>query len=282
MILLLLLVLAVPICSIPTALIVWLLHRDEQAEDSKLVRDFVVFLCLFVFAFWQVSKSHSVRMRLDPDYRIQTEIESNPVYKSLDGMENEAKLVYDKLAAAMYQGNTLQQALLLTRPWLRDEITHYSGFADQKTRLKWARFHIATLKELQNINASTCYQEIAQHDLDENILLRGFSSENSQAFQQVVAEIHQSALRGMSHEYPKDERPADFNATALENSTINKDLEEKFGTEIVDIIRRHHFSDPEPSAPEKICAARIYQLESMLERPQATASLLVDSALRYK
>jgi hypothetical protein len=263
-------------------LIVWLLHRDEQAEDSKLIRDFVVFLCLFVFAFWQVSKSHSVRMHLDPDYRIQVEIENHPVYQSLEGLESEANTLKAGLSDEMHKGKSIQQALLLTRPWLRDEVTHYSGFADQKTRLKWAKLYVATLKELQDINASACYQEIAQHDLDQNILLRGFSSENSQAFQQIVVDVHQSAIRGMSHNYPSDERPADFNATALENNTINKDIEEKFGTDIVDIIRRHQFTDAEPSSPEKICAARIYQLESMLERPQATASLLVDSALRYK
>lgn len=282
MIILLLLVLAVPICSIPTALIVWLLHRHEQAADGKLIRDFVVFLVLFVTAFWQITKSHGVRMRLDPDYRIQVEIESNPVYLSLKGLESEAKTFHDKLVNSMRAGKSIQQALLLARPWLRDEVTNYSGFADQKTRLRWASLYVATLKELQNIDSSSCYQEIGQHDLDESILVRGFSFENSQVFQQTVVDVHESALRGMSHEYPKDERPADFNATALENSAINKDIEERFGTEIVDIIRRHRFSDSEPGAPEKICAARIFQLESMLKRPQATASLLVDSALRYK
>jgi hypothetical protein len=282
MMLLIMLVLALPICSIPTALIVWLLHRDEQAEDSKLIRDFVVFLCLFVFAFWQVTKSHSVRMRLDPEYRIQVQIEANPVYQSLKGMESEASTLNAKLSDAMHKGKSIQDALLLARPWLRNEITHYSGFADQKTRLKWARLYVDTLKELQNINSMSCYQEIGQRDLDEEILMRGFSNENTQAFQQAVVDIHRSAIRGMGHDYPKDERPADFNATALENNTINKDIEEKFGADIVDIIRRHHFSDPEPNAPQRICAARIYQLESMLERPQATAALLVDSALRYR
>ena len=278
----LVLLLAAPLCSIPTAIVVWLLHRNEPTEDGKLVRDYVVFLCLFAVSLWQVTRLHSVRMRFDSDYRIQTQLDANPIYHAMDGIESEAQTFRAKLAQLMYEGNNEQQAMRLMRPWLRNEATSYSGFADQKTRLQWASRYVSTLKELQSNDPMTCYKEIAQQDLDPSTLEQIYSAENTAAFQQAAAEVFKSAVRGMKHDYPADDYPADFNAAARESAIINNDLDTQFDSEVADIIRRHRFSATNAVNPEKICAARIFQLESMLQRPQAMAALLVDSALRYK
>jgi hypothetical protein len=82
----------------------------------------------------------------------------------------------------------------------------------------------------------------------------------------------------MRHELPR-EQPADFNAAALEFRSIKAGLEREFGGDIASWISSRD-RQAWPVAEEKLCAARIAQLEAMLTRPKATAALLIDSALR--
>jgi hypothetical protein len=84
----------------------------------------------------------------------------------------------------------------------------------------------------------------------------------------------------MRREYPPDDKPADFNRTALEFHAIQEGVSQQYGQSIADLIAKRGFGTSPTALPEQMCSARIFQLEAMLERPKATAALLIDSALR--
>ena len=57
-------------------------------------------------------------------------------------------------------------------------------------------------------------------------------------------------------------------------------MAQDFGPEVSALLTNKRFPLSPPMSADTVCAARIYQLEAMLKRPKATASLLIDSALR--
>jgi hypothetical protein len=84
----------------------------------------------------------------------------------------------------------------------------------------------------------------------------------------------------MRREQPADETPADFNATAREFRAIIETLSQRFDPAISAFLDRKTLPESSDGRAGKLCEARIYELQSMLLRPKATAALLVDSVLR--
>ena len=281
MMLLLLELLFAPICATTAAMVVWLLHRDEELGDGELLRNFVVVLIMSGVALWGTSRTNAVRLRLDPQYRMQTQIEANAVYDALRrSRPDDARSLRELLVTEMLRGEELSAALLQARPMLTASTNDMLGFADQQSRRVWARVTVDSLKELQAMDPELCYQALAGRSLGSHVLQQVYSAENTRAFHQAVIGIYESGALGMTHERPPGEKPADFNEAALEFRAVQDAIEQHFGPVVAKEIARRTFSEVLGAPAEQICAARIFQLEAMLQRPKPVAAMLIDSVLR--
>jgi hypothetical protein len=257
----------------------WALYRHESMEDGQLVRRFVFLGVMAGTALYAAISSESVRLRIDPHFKMVTEIDAHPLYDTFKRLSpDEAQVLRESLTKEMSQGATISDAMLSARAWLTAAGNHRIGFTDQATRLNWGRVAVDSLKELRSQDALLCQQMISGQQVDAQSLQQAFSEKNTAAFHSALVAVYEAADKGMRHELPR-EQPADFNATALEFSMIKAGLEREFGADIASWISSRD-RQAWPAAEEKLCAARIAQLEAMLTRPKATAALLIDSALR--
>lgn len=269
-----------PLAASLAGIIVWVLHRRESLEDGALVRSFLFLLTLVAMAMYATVSSDSMRRRIDPQFRIASEIDAHPLYETFKRLSpDEAKQLNQLLSEDMQRGATLSVAMLRARGWLTAAGNDRIGFTDQATRLHWGRVTVDSLKELRSHDPVSCQRMIAGHPIEPQALQQAFSEENTRAFHTALIAVYEAADKGMRHELPH-EPAADFNATALEFRTIKEELASQFGSDIASRISSRDRREWAAAVPEKLCAARVAQLEAMLTRPKATAALLVDSALR--
>jgi len=278
MILILLAVLAAPICASVAGLIVGALHSDEALHDSDLVRNFLVVMSIAMIAVWGTSRTHTVRVHIDPAYRIETEIDANPTYTAINNVNPQlGKSLHEILVGYMWNDDmTVSDALIEARPLLTASVQERLGWADQATHMQWARFVVDSLKELQAQDSSLCYDAMAGKSMDPWL----FSAENTSAFRQVAVQVLESADKGMRRTRPSTEKHVEFNAAALEFRVVQQEIEQRFGPAVAEQIARRKFSDPPVDSSAQLCRARIAQLEAMLKRPQPMAARLLDSVLR--
>jgi hypothetical protein len=155
------------------------------------------------------------------------------------------------------------------------------GYSDQKAHLTWARATVDTLKELQARDPKLCYRALSSYLVNQPTELGTFSAGNIKAYEQAVVEVYDSADRGMRHvKSPSDEARVEFNVAALEYGVIQQAVTQKFGEAVSKQLSKSNIMLPTTEPAERMCAARIFQLEAMLERPQAMAATLLDSVLR--
>jgi hypothetical protein len=268
-----------PVAASIAGIGLWALHRHERMEDGQLVRRFVFFAAMVGIALYAAINSDSARRRVDPHYRMFSEIDAHPLYATFKRVSpDQAVLLGELLIKEMSQGASIADAMLRARAWLTAAGNDRIGFTDQATRLNWARVSVDSLKELRSRDTSLCQQVISGQQIDTRALQQAFSETNTAAFHSALIAVYEAADKGMRRELPF-EPGADFNATALEFRMIQAELERQFGADIASWISSRERQDW-PAAADKLCAARIAQLEAMLRRPKATAALLVDSALR--
>ena len=176
---------------------------------------------------------------------------------------------------------TLPEARLQTRSMLMALGTARLGFADQETKIAWGQMTVDTLRELTARSPEECYAALSGQALDRETLAHGFSAQNSAAFEAAVLQVLlESPGIGPSPVRRGADRRADFNATMREYAGIQDEVAHIFSPEVSALLTNKRFPQSPPMSADTVCAARIYQLEAMLKRPQATAALLVDSALR--
>ncbi len=281
MMLLVLSLLFAPVCASTAGIAVWGLHRNESLDDGELLKQFLFLLAFCALALWGVSRTDTVRLRIDPFFRIQTELDANPVYSTVKRLNPDlAKPLEQSLVAAMVDGATLDDALAQVRPMLASAVNERSGFADQSTRILWAHVVADSLRELRAQDPSLCYRMLSAQKLDSAMLTHAYSAANAAAFQQAVVRVHESADRGMRHERPPGDKPVEFNAAALEFRVVQNEIEHQYGHAVAVQIAAKRFPNPPESSAQLMCSARIFQLDAMAKRPQAMASMLLDSALR--
>jgi hypothetical protein len=258
----------------------WALHRHERMEDDALVRRFVFFLVMAGVALYATINSDSVRRRVDTQYRILSEIEAHPLYDTFKRLSpDHAQRLSEVLGKEMAQGASISDAMLRARGWLTAAGNDRIGFTDQATRLEWGRVAVDSLKELRSRDPMLCQRMISGQPVDSQALQQAFTERNTAAFHSALMAVYEAADKGMRHELPH-EQAADFNATALEFGRIQGELERQFGADVAAwVSSREHQGRPAATA-ERLCSARIAQLEAMLTRPKPTAALLIDSALR--
>ena len=269
-----------PVAASIAGIVLWALYRHESMEDGALVRTFVFFLVMVGLALYATISSDSVRRRIDPHFRMISEIDANPLYDTFKRLSpDQAERLKELLTKEMSRGATLSDAMLDARAWLTEAGNDRIGFTDQATRLNWGRVAVASLKELRSRDAQLCQRMISGHPIDTQSLQQAFSQENTAAFHTALIAVYEAADKGMRHELPR-EQAADFNATALEFHMIQSELERQFGADIASWISSRERQDRPTTAAAELCTARIAQLEAMMTRPKPTAALLIDSALR--
>jgi len=278
---LLLVLLALPLSALVAGVVVGVVHRGEALEDGALLRNFLVVLLIALVALYGVSRTHAVRSRLYPELVAQAQIDTHPLYATLlrDAPDDAARL-HAVLVAERASGASLDGALRQARPLLTTMATERLGFADQSTHLAWGQVTVETLQELKARDPDACYVALSGHDLDRATLADGLSAQNTGEFQQAVIQLYESASRGMRRERPVDETPADFNATAREFRAIIEALSQRFSPATGEFFDRKRLPQSLGGRARELCEARIYELQSMLLRPKATAALLIDSVLR--
>jgi hypothetical protein len=271
-----------PVSATLAGFFVWITNRNQWLEDRDLLKEFLLIMIACMLLIWGTSTTDAARMYLDPQFRLQTELDAQPVYAAIKRFSDEDRQKLEEfLVVQLAEGKTLPEAFVQARTLLVALANYRLGFSDQKTHLLWARVTADSLKELQAKDPALCYQAlpIAQ-PLDQQTLATAFSAENTQAFQQAIIALYESADRGMSHDRSSSDKPVEFNAAALEYRVVQKVVEEQFGEAVAEQLAKRNFPEPPLESRAQMCAAKIVQLEAMLERPQAMASQLLDSVLR--
>lgn len=274
-------VLYMPVCAAMAGFVLWTTSGREPREDSELLRGFVILLGSFMLLYWGVVNTEAVRMHTDPPFRLQKQLDSHPVYSAFRDYSPDAfRQLHGFLVAHAAEGASVDQAFLLARNMLTGMSRERLGFTDQQTHLLWGRTMASTLRELQAKDPILCYRALTGQPLPEDTLLQGFSASNTAAFQQAVAVLYAAADRGMRHQSTVGEQPVSFDDVAREYRRIQQDMAQQFGDPVMLALATREFPT-EPVLPAgQICAARIFQLEAMLARPQGMAARLLDSVLR--
>jgi hypothetical protein len=270
-----------PVCAAMAGLVLWMTSGRKPQEDSDLLRGFIFLLGSFMLLYWGAVNTETVRLYTDPQFRLQKELDSQPVYAAIrDYSPDEFRQLHDFLVARAAEGVNVDQAFLLARNLLTGMASERLGFTDQQTHLVWGRTMAGTLRELQAKDPLLCYRAMARQPLPEETLLQGFSAGNTLTFQQAVVALYAAADRGMRHQPTAGEVPVSFDDAAREFRRIQQDMVQQFGDPVMSALATRTFP-AEPVLPaEQLCAARIFQLDAMLARPQAMAARLLDSVLR--
>ncbi len=279
-----------PLCAMIAGLVTWVEHHDEPIEDGRLVRKFLFTLIVCLIISFGAVRTNTVRIYLDPAFRLQTEMDAHPVYAAIKASDHDD---YEKLhnflllqvaqgKRLFVQGETLSNAFLQARPLLSQMTTHNLGFSDQKSKLTWGRVTADSLKELESQDAALCYQALSLKPMDKPTLAHAFSAENTKAFQQAVVEVYKSVEFDSFERIKRDQsvESVEHDAVALEYRSIYDLIVQQHGKPIAEQLTQKKFPEQPIAPPEQLCTARIAQIEAILERPQAMAASLIDGILR--
>jgi hypothetical protein len=268
------------LCATVAGVIIWLLYRNESLEDTELQRNFLIVFGIFFGLGWAVLRTDTVRMHWDPAFRIKTEIEANALYKTLNEIDESGTgtTLRRSLEAQMIAGASLTEALAGARPLLSEAARYRLGFADQQTRIMWARYVADTLRELQQKDPERCYVMMSGDAFD----ARGgaLSAENTKAFHAALIRLYESSDRSMRRERSPTDVAANLDEGRREFAAIKDELTRRYGAEVATAITSRKFGDSPPASAVTMCRARIFQLEEILKRPQGPTSVLVGDALR--
>jgi hypothetical protein len=271
-----------PACAIVAGVLLWVLYRNETLDDGPLVRNFSFLLLFTAGAAFGILRTDSVRMRIDPTFRIQTEIEADALYSTIAKIaSDDASKLRESLQQQMAEGATLSDAMLGARPLLWGEVRRRTGWVDQATRLEWAGYITELLREARNQDDhALCFAIMTHQELDLPTLTGSFSVADHERFRELAIRIYEMSDLGMRHELKSGDTHVEFNTAAREFSVISDEMEQRFGDEVVHLLRSDRIRSAPPSSFKQLCTARIYQLEAMQKRPKAMAAALVDSIVR--
>jgi hypothetical protein len=268
--------LLMPMCATVAGAVVASTGRKESLDDGDLVRDFMVVFGVALLIVLGIGRQDFVRMRTDPEFRLQTQLSAHPVYAALGRTPQDQKVLHDFLILQTAQGKTLPEAFLQARPLLDKLATERLGWADQKAVLGWGQVTVDTLKELALRDPMLCYQAIGHQAFEAQTLAQAFTADNTKAFEQAVVDIYVSANYG----WRPQEDPIDFNTVGLEYYSIKQRIANRYGQPVAEALSTKTFpAQPEQPATQ-LCTARIAQLEAFLDRPPAMAKRLLDGVLR--
>jgi hypothetical protein len=274
-------VLLFPICGLVAGALAWALHRREEAEDSSLFWGFMVPFVIVAVVMFGLGKTDTVRLKTDPVFRLQTELDAHPIYAALKQFLPDEYANLDKaLMADGRNGVSIPVMFQVARPWLVQIGNKRMGWADAKTRAAWAQISVDTLMELRERSPDACFQAVAQTPEGAKALSQGLSSANTKVFEQTFVDLLKSADLGIRNKRPAEEPPVEFNEAAQQWRAIMDSVKEEFGAPVTEILASRAFRDTPADLQGQLCSARIKQLSLMLDQPVPMAGRLVDSAMR--
>lgn len=268
------------VCATIAGTVIWTANRGQKLDDGSLIRQFILWFAICTALAWGLTKTDAVRLRIDPQYKLQTELDAHPVYAATKrlGRDNHAKL-HNFLVTQITQGKTLTDAVLGARLLLEELVQDQLQYADQKVFLSWANVQIETLKELQSKDPLLCFRALSSaKPVPLVALAQPFSAENTRAFHQSVVELAAVATYDAKGQRVVGEKGPDFNTVALEYRVIMETVTQRFGEPMTNQLNTWGMANAPTEPPQRICAAKIFQLQSMQLRPPAMASRLLRSA----
>lgn len=274
-------VLLFPLCGLVAGALAWVLHRRETATDSSLFWGFMVPFVLLAVVMQGLGKTDTVRLKTDPAFRLQTELNAHPVYAALKQYLPDEHANLDKaLMADGLTGASVPALFRVARPWLSQVGTKRLGWADAQTRAAWAQVTLDTLTELRERSSDLCFQAIAQTPEGVKAQSEGLSPANTKAFEAAFVDLLKSADEGIRNTPRPAEQAVSFDEAATQWRAVMVAVTDEFGAEATDIVAKKAFRDAPPELQSQVCGARIKQLGLILDQPVPMAGRLVDSAMR--
>ncbi len=268
-------------CAVIAGTVIWATNRGQVLDDSSLIRQFILWFAICTALAWGLTKTDTVRLRIDPQYKLQTEVEAHPVYAAVKRIaRDDHTTLHNFLAVQIAKGQTLTDAFLAARPLLEGLARYQLQFVDQKTMLIWANVQIDTLKELQAKDPALCFRALSIKPAPSapSPLAQTFSADNTRAFHQAVIEVYESNYRYNSSPRPPSEGGLDLNEVRLEYRAIMETVTQRFGEPMTKQLSGWGLANPPTEPPDRICAAKIFQLQAMQSRPPAMANRLLRSS----
>lgn len=256
-------------------------NRHQVLEDGPLIRQFLVAMTIFVLVLVGVSKSHPVRMRLDPVYKLQTELAADPVLQALrENAPDDAKKLENLLILATNEGHSLARAKALTRPVLSLWARYRVSFADHKSVLQWAQVHIDLLKELRERDPALCIQYLQAPTAESLPGLTGFSASNTAAFERAVVQLYTSANQGSRRTGATADPVVSLEELRAHYAEITEQVFQRHGLRFGEGTAKTTEAQLLADTPARVCNAYLDRLEAMQARPAPVAARLLQAALR--
>lgn len=272
-------ILLFPTCGVLAGSVAWLFLRGEHTDDASLFRGFMVAFCLAVMLFYGLGKTDKLRVKLDPVFKLQTELDAHPVYSAMKKYaQTEHAELHKALMVDGLKGSSVPAMFVTARPLLASLGTKNMGFADAANRIAWAQMYVDTLVELREHSPEDCFLVLAWRPEAGKILATGLSEANTKAFQSVFVGLLQSSYEGMGQHTARS--GVEFNDAARQWRLLMDSLKERYGATTVELLSRKQFSAAAPDSHAVVCSARIAQISLLLQQQEAMAGILVDSALR--
>lgn len=272
-------ILLFPICGVLAGSVTWLFLRGEHTDDASLFRSFMVAFCLAVVLIYGLGKTDKLRVKLDPVFKLQTELDAHPVYSAMKKYaQTEHAELHKALMVDGLNGSSVPAMFVTARPLLASLGTQRMGFADAANRIAWAQMYVDTLVELRERSPEDCFLVLAKRPEASKILATGLSEANTRAFQRVFVGLLQSSYEGMGQHAARS--GVEFNDAARQWRLLMDSLRERYGATTVELLSRKQFSSAAPDSHAVVCSARIAQISLLLQQQEAMAGILVDSALR--
>jgi len=270
-----------PSCAIVAGAAAWALNRGEEAGDGRLFRSFMVSFVIAAVALLGLSKTDAARKKIDPVFKLQTELDAHPIYAALkEASPDDHAALHKALMVDGSKGMSVPAMFVLARPWLVQMGTKRMGWADAETRVAWAQVSVDTLIELRQRSPEVCFQAIANLPEGNLALTQGLSAANSKAFEQTFVDLLKASIRGMAGKAVRSEPAVEFNEAGKQWQMIMDSVKGEYGDVVTEIVRHRTFSATPPQLQNQVCLARIRQLSLMLGQPAPMAARLVDSAMR--
>jgi hypothetical protein len=267
--------------AVLAGVVVAVMNRNEVLEDSSLIRQFVVVMLACSVILFGASKTHSVRMRIDPVYKLQTELNTDPVLQAIkEHAPDDGRKLEELLVLGTSEGHTLAQAKALTRPVLVTWARYRVGFAEHKATLQWAQVHIDALKELRDKDPALCVQYLLPPTAEALTGLMSFSAANTAAFEAALIELYASAHRKMGHTSKANDPPVDLEVFRAQYGLVADAVWQRHGLRFGEGTAKATVAQLKADTPKRVCDAYIFRLETMQASPAPVAARLLQAALR--
>jgi len=264
------------------ALMVWVTNRHDVLEDRQLVAYFMVFWLIFLGLALGFSRTHTARMRIDPVYKLQNELEAQPLFAAVkkygaSEFEDFARIV---LPEVLVQHKSISEAIAKARPMLTKKVQYQAQFLNANSYMPWANVVVDSLYELQKRDPQLCYQVISQPEmLASEAIVANFSEANHAAFQNAVQQVYSYMASGKSSGAPDSVGEIASHSTLVtEYRAIGQSVEERFDASMAYALDHKDSEQWRQQTPAMLCKAKLFQLESMRARPAHIAAGLLRSA----